>query len=189
MIDRSRIARSLLARGWLVAALAGCHSEAAPQTPMSSRAPTCEQLPVAVNNALPAAPPEFLTALDNVVVQRCTQDAWSEPARRCIVGVKSDHDIQACKTQLTDAQRDAIERDSDAAIEKIRVQTEQQLDDSDDVEGQRKEDLNAPGGGMAPASAPPASQSPASAPPPPPIAPSKRAPAPARDADPCAGGK
>jgi hypothetical protein len=139
------------------------------------------QLPDAVKAALPGAPADYTAALGNVVFLRCTADQWPEGPRRCIGSAHSAADLQACQAQLTPTQRDGLAHDSDSAIRALQPQAETNDLEPPDQHVPKDELPGATGGAPPPPPAAPA----AVAPP----APKNKGSQPAREADPCAGGK
>lgn len=51
-----------------------------------------------------------LPAMRDALVNACTDTKWSDAVRRCLVDATDHLAFEACQTQLTDAQRQALER-------------------------------------------------------------------------------
>lgn len=68
--------------------------------------PDVDPSAASINNAVVAA-----------VVESCTKDAWSEAARTCFIDARADGE-STCRTQITDAQVQALEDRMDSAVAK-----------------------------------------------------------------------
>nr|HEX4315528.1 hypothetical protein [Kofleriaceae bacterium] len=162
-------------------AAAACHGGPPAASPAASSGPTCAQVADSVMASMPQGAGELAVKLHQVIVQRCDQDKWTESARSCVVGAKTHQDAAACESQLTDDQKQALDRDGDAVIDDFRKH-DPNAKDSD-------------GAGAAPSPEPADNEAPgASTPPPPPAqapptAPARSSPRPDRESDPCAGGQ
>ena len=53
-----------------------------------------------------------LPAMRDALVNACTDTKWSEAVRRCLVDAADHLAFEACQQQLTDAQRQSLERSS-----------------------------------------------------------------------------
>lgn len=51
-----------------------------------------------------------LPAMRDALVNACTDTRWSDAVRRCLVDATDHLAFEACQSQLTDAQRQALER-------------------------------------------------------------------------------
>lgn len=51
-----------------------------------------------------------LPAMRDSLVNACTDTKWSDAVRRCLVAASDHLAFEACQQQLTDAQRQALER-------------------------------------------------------------------------------
>ena len=51
----------------------------------------------------------------NASVKRCTDDHWSADITTCITGAKTNDDTAACLAKLPPGQKDALDKDIDAA--------------------------------------------------------------------------
>lgn len=51
-----------------------------------------------------------LPAMRDALVNACTETAWSDAVRRCLVDATDHLAFETCQQQLTDAQRQALER-------------------------------------------------------------------------------
>jgi hypothetical protein len=51
-----------------------------------------------------------LPAMRDSIVHACTESKWSAAVRKCLVEAKDHVAFQACEQQLTDAQRQALDR-------------------------------------------------------------------------------
>ena len=51
-----------------------------------------------------------LPAMRDALVNACTDTKWSETVRKCLVDAADHLAFEACQQQLTDAQRQALER-------------------------------------------------------------------------------
>ena len=56
-----------------------------------------------------------LPAMRDALVNACTDTRWSDAVRRCLVDAKDHLAFQTCQTQLTDPQRQALERTASPA--------------------------------------------------------------------------
>lgn len=55
------------------------------------------------------APAEELDRVRIQFTQRCERDGWSPAAQQCFLDLAAKEDVDRCASQLTDAQREAIE--------------------------------------------------------------------------------
>jgi hypothetical protein len=106
--------------------------------------------------------------------------------RKCIVAATSFGELRGCKAQLSAPQQAALEHDSTAALEVLGAQTGEPEEEEDlEPPGQYDGDDDGPTKDSAHKNAPRAVAPPMSPKP----APAPASISPARDADPCAGGK
>ena len=98
-----------------IAAAAGCHA--------SGGAPACEAVAgrfyalatgelataPAVDPATARAVSDQLPAMRDALKDSCKDNAWSAEVRTCMAGAADHAAMQACETQLTAAQRAALE--------------------------------------------------------------------------------
>ena len=76
--------------------IARAELDATPQRDAATRRAVLDQLP----------------AMRDAIVHACTDTAWSEPVRRCLVDAVDHVAFEACQQQLTDAQRQDLARRS-----------------------------------------------------------------------------
>jgi hypothetical protein len=99
-----------------------CACGAPPPPPAAPAAPardSCEALADHVISLMSAAqkvPSEQLDPFRAVLTRRCSEDRWSEPARRCLLGITSLAAGDTCQQDLTPAQQQALARDGQAAL-------------------------------------------------------------------------
>jgi hypothetical protein len=115
-------------RGALLTAivLAGCGGAARPPaTPIAAAGPSpCEQVADHLVGVMRPTDPDpsdarladTIDVISRVIVERCTQDGWSEAARACFRGLASLDEGDRCAEHLTVEQRDAAGRAMDDAF-------------------------------------------------------------------------
>lgn len=91
---------------------AGCGGSSKSQTmAKSDAAPTCAAVADAMLAPLSEGKDQTKAMLDKkqelagMIATRCTEDAWTEDARRCFTTVKTVDDADRCGTLLTDEQQ------------------------------------------------------------------------------------
>jgi hypothetical protein len=61
-----------------------------------------------IANKDPKPPDDAIDKLRNLIRQRCTLDAWSPEAQRCLADMKTPDDANVCGTLLSDDQQAAL---------------------------------------------------------------------------------
>lgn len=163
-------------RAAILATVAACHASAPPASPQQATGPTCAQVADALMATLPKDAGELATQLHDMVARRCTQDAWTEDARRCVTDAKSHGAAAACQSKLTPEQQQALSRDGDEVMDKYGVKRKTDEESTAPVLSPAAPDT---GAAPPPPGAPPAAQP----------APEKPRSLPKPDSDPCAGGQ
>ncbi len=118
--------RALLLAMLLAMLLAACGSKS------SSGNPACKETAEHALSVITSAPPDHslppqVQAYMNeaskigarVMETRCVADHWTDAAIACLKAAASQSDLKACDQHLTSLQRDAIKRDSQAAMKKL----------------------------------------------------------------------
>jgi hypothetical protein len=97
----------------LLVACGGSNKPAAedPAPPATSSLLDCTKVAdhVAATVAAKSPPPRVTAAaVKDMVVTRCTTDAWSDATKQCLFAIKLINEGRDCATGMTDVQREAI---------------------------------------------------------------------------------
>jgi hypothetical protein len=110
---------------WLViVALVACSKPKAQGTaqPPPSLCPRVADHLVELMSGATKHPPEATDPLRRMIGERCEQDAWSADTKQCLLTLASLSDGKRCQQMMTQAQVEAFQRDSEAAIVEMRGQ-------------------------------------------------------------------
>ncbi len=64
----------------------------------------------------------LMTAVTNASVKRCTSDHWSAATTSCLTSAKTNEDLTACLAKLPAGQKDALDKDINAAADALKNQ-------------------------------------------------------------------
>jgi hypothetical protein len=87
----------------------------APAAPAPSCARVADHLLSLMSPTAKDAPTEEVDRVRVMFERRCTEDRWSTDAQRCFLDLADKAEVDRCASQLTDAQRHALEQPPDAA--------------------------------------------------------------------------
>ncbi len=102
----------------LVLVVAACGSAPPPARPPAGPS-TCERIAdhlVGMMGAAAKATPEQLDPFRRVIGTRCTQDRWSAQAQQCLLAASTLEAGDACGSQFTPEQKQALDRDGRDAL-------------------------------------------------------------------------
>jgi hypothetical protein len=92
--------------------LAACASQAKPAPPPPpSQCPAVADHVIGLMTASKHAAAEDVDPFRRVIIKRCTEDAWSADAQKCILGMHSLKEAESCNDLLTQDQRDKLQSD------------------------------------------------------------------------------
>lgn len=122
----------------ITVALVACGGDAKP-SPEAPAPPTaslvdCTKVASHIAATMSSAQPRpgaTPAAVQDMVNTRCTQDAWTDETKRCLIAIKTIREGRACATSMTDEQRAAIRASAQALRASVTGPTDAD-DPSDD---------------------------------------------------------
>ncbi len=96
-----------------------CGGAAPPPKKPPAPPPRCELIAdhlVAMVGAQAKATPEQLDPFRRVIGTRCTEDRWSDQAQQCLLAATTLADGDRCGALFSPAQKQALDRDGQAAL-------------------------------------------------------------------------
>src|SRR5829696_3057006 len=100
-------------------ALAGCSKPKARQVAPAPQVSLCAKVAdhlVELMSGATKHPPEATDPLRRMIGERCEQDAWTADTQQCLLSLATLADGARCQQMMTQAQVEAFQRDSEAAI-------------------------------------------------------------------------
>jgi hypothetical protein len=91
----------------IAALVVACHGGGEPQKPKDRPCATVAHHMLDLMTAQDA-PPETTKSINDLIVKRCEQDAWSPEAQQCLLAMKTIDDQAPCAEQMTVRQREAL---------------------------------------------------------------------------------